>query len=96
MRWVLDAVLGEGRKVAPGVIVFSCLADLLASSEKTWLERSGGQTQRRSPFSFAERCLLPRAGYFYPRCGCRGGWGWVTGQGYVADGPNRFGKPRIS
>lgn len=35
-----------------------------------------------------EHCLLPRAGYFYPKCGCRGGWGRVTGQGDVADGPD--------
>lgn len=50
---------------------------------------------RRSRFSSMEHCLLPRAGYFYPKCGCRGGLGQGDGaERGVANGPG-FRKPRL-
>lgn len=52
MWWVLDTVLGEGRKVASGIIVFSCLVYLLASPEKA-LGWKGAEAR-------------PRGGVFFP------------------------------
>lgn len=96
MHRVLDTVLAPERKVAPGVIVFSCLPRPARFLWRLLVGKEWRPDPEEEPFSSVERCLLPRAGYFYPRCGCRGGWGRVTGQGDVADGPNRFRKPRTS
>lgn len=88
--WILS-LAREGRW--PRVLLFSPVSRICWLPLKRLLV---GKERRpdpeEEPFSFVERCLLPMAGYFYPRCGCRGSWGRVTGQGDVAGGPSQFRK----
>lgn len=53
-----------GRKVAPGVIVFSCLADLLASSGET-LGWEGAEARPRGGALFLRGALPPSLGWLF-------------------------------
>lgn len=64
VQWVLDTGLGEGRKVAPGVIVFSCLADLLASYVMT-LGWKGAEARLRGGALFLRGALPPSQGWLF-------------------------------
>lgn len=54
----------QGRKVAPGVLVFSCLADLLASSGET-LGWEGAEARLRGGALFLSGALPPSQGWLF-------------------------------
>lgn len=76
----------------------SCIPDRPASAEGRSLGWKGEGARPRGGAAVLHGALpLPGTGYFYPRCGCRGGWGWgrMARQGDVADGLDWFRKPRL-
>lgn len=84
--------------VACALDSMSCIPDRPASAEGRSLGWKGAGARPRGGAAVLHGALpLPGTGYFYPRCGCRGGWGWgrMARQGDVAHGLDWFRKPRL-
>lgn len=82
--------------MASGSIVFSCLADLLASPEKALGWKGAEARPRGGAFFLGGALPLSHGWLFLSQMWLQRGLGWVTGQGDVAGGPSWFRKTRIS